>query len=134
MNPIRKPVRPGRGDQNPRRAPIWQQEPRTLLGALPRPVDAPPGTGPGEPRDAGAAAPDDVNGGTSATKDTTHIYGPYLKAVPSLPVGTNKGLSTVTITGAAGTGAFGWYYDGTSVYANDPATDVDVKNVAYNSY
>ena len=76
----------------------------------------------------------DSSGGTNSTKDATHIYGPYLKTIPTLPVGTNKGLNTVTATGPAGTGTFAWYYDGTSVYANDPATDVDVKGTAYNTY
>jgi type II secretion system protein G len=76
----------------------------------------------------------DVNGGTSATKDTTHIYGPYIKSMPSMPVGTNKGLNTVTTTGPAGTGAFGWYYDGTTVWANDPSTDTDIKTTPYNTY
>jgi prepilin-type N-terminal cleavage/methylation domain-containing protein len=73
-------------------------------------------------------------GNTQSTKDTTHIYGPYLKAVPSLPVGTNKGLNTFTITGPAGTGTYGWFYDGTTVWANDPSTDIDVKSTAYNTY
>lgn len=76
----------------------------------------------------------DASGNAQAAKDTTHIYGPYLKLVPSLPVGTNKGLNTVTVTGPAGTGAFGWYYDGTTVWVNDPSTDVDVQNTAYNTY
>jgi len=76
----------------------------------------------------------DASGNAQATKDTSHIYGPYLKTVPPLPVGANKGLSTITITGPAGTGSFGWYYDGTTVWANDPATDVDVKNTPYNTY
>jgi prepilin-type N-terminal cleavage/methylation domain-containing protein len=73
-------------------------------------------------------------GNAQLTKDTTHIYGPYLKIIPPLPVGTNKGLNTVTITGPAGTGTFGWYYDGTTVWANDPSTDVDVKTIPYNTY
>jgi len=76
----------------------------------------------------------DANGNAVAIKDTTHIYGPYIKAFPSLPVGTNKGLNTVTVIGPAGTGQFGWYYDGTTVWANDPSTDVDVHQVAYNTY
>jgi prepilin-type N-terminal cleavage/methylation domain-containing protein len=76
----------------------------------------------------------DSSGGVSATKDSTHIYGPYLKAVPNLPVGTNKGLNTVTITGPAGTGTFGWYFDGTTIWANDPTTDVDARSTAYNTY
>ena len=76
----------------------------------------------------------DASGNAQSSKDSTHIYGPYLKTVPNLPVGTNKGLNTVTITGPAGTGTFGWYYDGTTVWANDPATDVDVKSTPYNTY
>ena len=76
----------------------------------------------------------DSLGNAQAAKDTTHIYGPYLKTIPSLPVGTNKGLNTVTVTGPAGTGTFGWYYDGTTVWANDPATDIDVATTPYNTY
>ena len=76
----------------------------------------------------------DASGNAQATKDSTHIYGPYLKAVPPMPVGTNKGLSTITVTGPAGTGSFGWYYDGTTVWANDPAADTDVKGTPYNTY
>jgi len=76
----------------------------------------------------------DINGNTSATKTVTCIYGPYLKAVPTLPVGTNKGLNTMTSTGPAGTGTFGWYYDGTTMWVNDPSTDQDVKGVSYNTY
>ncbi len=69
----------------------------------------------------------DASGAAVGTKDTTHIYGPYLKSIPSLPVGTNKGLSTVTATGPAGTGTFAWFFDGTTVWANDPGTDLDAK-------
>ena len=76
----------------------------------------------------------DITGAASATKDATHIYGPYLKSIPALPVGTNKGLATVTATGPAGTGAFGWYFDGQTVWVNDPVTDVDAKGTAYNAY
>jgi general secretion pathway protein G len=76
----------------------------------------------------------DASGNAQAAKDATHIYGPYLKTIPSLPVGTNKGLNTVTTTGPVGTGAFGWYYDGTTVWANDPSTDADVTTTAYNTY
>jgi len=76
----------------------------------------------------------DSSGAAQAAKDATHIYGPYLKAIPNLPVGTNKGLSTMTITGPAGTGTFGWYYDGTTVWANDPTGDADVRTTPYNTY
>jgi prepilin-type N-terminal cleavage/methylation domain-containing protein len=73
-------------------------------------------------------------GNAQATKDATHIYGPYLKAIPSLPVGTNKGLATFTLTGPVGTGTFGWFYDGSTFWANDPSTDVDVRGTQYNAY
>ena len=76
----------------------------------------------------------DSSGNAQPTKDSTHIYGPYLKSVPPLPVGTNKGLNNVTVTGPAGTGTFGWYYDGTTVWANDPSTDTDARGTAYNTY
>ena len=77
----------------------------------------------------------DASGATSPTKTTTHIYGPYLKAIPPLPVGTLKGLSTVTYNASGpGTGTFGWCYDGTSIWANLPAAEVDTKNQAYNTY
>lgn len=76
----------------------------------------------------------DSSGAPVATKDSTHIYGPYLKAVPALPVGTNKGLATFTITGPAGTGTFGWYFDGSTVWANDPTGDADARTVPYNTY
>lgn len=76
----------------------------------------------------------DINGNTNATKTAVFIYGPYLKAIPNLPVGTNKGLNTITTTGPAGTGTFAWYYDGTSMWVNDPGTDTDVKGTAYNTY
>lgn len=76
----------------------------------------------------------DINGNASPTKTTTCIYGPYLKAVPNLPVGTNKGLNTMTTTGPAGTGSFGWFYDGTTIWVNDPSTDTDTYGVSYNTY
>jgi general secretion pathway protein G len=76
----------------------------------------------------------DASGNAQSTRDSTHIYGPYLKTVPALPAGTNKGLSTVTVTGPAGTGSFGWYFDGTTVWANDPSSDVDSKSTPYNTY
>jgi prepilin-type N-terminal cleavage/methylation domain-containing protein len=76
----------------------------------------------------------DISGNPNTTKTTVFIYGPYLKSVPVMPVGTNKGLNTITTTGPAGTGTFGWYYDGTTFWVNDPTTDVDVKGTAYNTY
>ena len=62
------------------------------------------------------------------TKDTTHIYGPYLRKVPPLPTGTYKDQTGVAAPGAvppvaevATGGTVGWLYDVNSgqVWAND---------------
>ena len=76
----------------------------------------------------------DDTGATSPTKTATHVYGPYILEMPNLPVGTNKGKSTVTsMTYAPG---FGWGYDpATGAFkANLPDTDVDPDGVAFNTY
>ena len=79
----------------------------------------------------------DVTGATlSATKTASCIYGPYLKSIPPLPVGANKGLTSVTATGPVGTGTYGWFYDtsSNSIFANTTASEVDAKQVPYSSY
>ena len=76
----------------------------------------------------------DISGNTSSTKTAACIYGPYLKSLPTLPVGTNKTLSTLTVTGPVGTGTFAWYFDGTTFWANDPASDTDATGKQYNAY
>jgi hypothetical protein len=75
----------------------------------------------------------DNNGNTQATKDTSFIYGPYIRSIPQVPLGAQKGSSTFTDT--AGTAGAGWVYDATSgkVTANT-TTEADAKNVAYNTY
>ena len=73
----------------------------------------------------------DDAGAAVGTKDNSHPYGPYLRAVPALPVGSNKGSTTVAAS--AGTGV-GWVYnqaDGT-IKAN--ATESDAKGTVYNTY
>ncbi|MEO1584646.1 MAG: type II secretion system protein [Planctomycetota bacterium] len=50
----------------------------------------------------------DVSGAVSATKTGDYIYGPYLRAVPPLPVGTNQGNNGVAAADASG---IGWIYD-----------------------
>lgn len=47
-------------------------------------------------------------GADVAVKDITHIFGPYLKKVPPLPVGPEKGSTTVAAAAGAGVG---WVYD-----------------------
>ncbi len=81
---------------------------------------------------------DSTGTNTSATRTTTCIYGPYLKAVPPLPVGTYKTQTTIIYNAsgmsACGTTAGGWLYDGQTLYANDPATDVDLAGKPYQAY
>ncbi len=76
---------------------------------------------------------DDLN----ATKTATQIYGPYLRAIPKLPVGANKGQAgftgtapTATVTGG------GWYYNETTgqVLANCKDSETDDAGVPYNTY
>ena len=90
----------------------------------------------------------DVSGATAAAKDTTHIYGPYMRSVPPLPVAdpTNtqavpKGSTTITTAAAGGTapititiGGFGWLYDGAgNVYPNTGSV-TDASGKPYNQY
>lgn len=76
----------------------------------------------------------DVVGTDIGTKSTTRIYGPYLRAIPQLPVGTNKTQSAFVAT-EGGTTA-GWVYDDTTgqVTANLGAGEKDAADVPYNSY
>ena len=69
----------------------------------------------------------------SPTKDTSHIYGPYLRSVPSLPVGAAKGSTTIAALAASGVG---WVYDATTgkIASNTTGTEVDSKNLAYSAY
>lgn len=77
-------------------------------------------------------------GADVATKDATHIFGPYLKAVPGLPLvgtgttGGKKGDSGVAAADAAG---IGWLYTATSgVIVANTGTTKDEAGKAYNTY
>ncbi len=76
----------------------------------------------------------DAAGATSATMDSTHIYGPYLRKVPAQKVGPNKGSNT--LTGAKGTATFGWWYTaaGGDIRINAADTVLDSSGTMYNSY
>src|SRR5437879_4245392 len=68
----------------------------------------------------------------SATKDATHIYGPYLRAVPPLPVGARKGGTGIAAADAAGVG---WIYNASTGAVNaNTTTEADAKGVLYNTY
>ncbi len=84
----------------------------------------------------------DGSGATSATKTGNYNYGPYLRKVPAMPVGTNKNSSAFAVTNGAtpatpGTGAQGWLYnsDTGDIFCNNPTSDVDsTGSKAYNTY
>ena len=79
----------------------------------------------------------DANGSTSATKTTTHIYGPYLRKLPPLPVGAHKGSSVVVDgTGTIGAAVGGWFYNPStgSVQPNIAAGEKDTAGKDYNTY
>ena len=75
----------------------------------------------------------DAAGTISARKDTTYIYGPYLRKLPPLPVGAKKGKVNI----AAATGAdVGWIYTATTgdIRANTTATEKDAAGKLYRDY
>ena len=80
----------------------------------------------------------DASGTASASKTSTAIYGPYLRKVPPLSVGTNKGSAVVVdgSSGTPGTVAGGWFYNPTTgeIRANLADAQVDSSNKAYNTY
>ena len=90
----------------------------------------------------------DVSGNTVAAKDATHLYGPYMRAIPPLPVTdpTNtqtvpKGSNTIGTAAAGGTppatitaGNFGWLYDGAGNIYPNTGNVTDAAGKAYNQY
>jgi type II secretory pathway pseudopilin PulG len=77
----------------------------------------------------------DDQGTTSTTKSGNIIYGPYLRSVPTLPVGAKKGQNGIDVIGNAGTATVGWIYNaGTGAINANTTTEADTKNVLYSSY
>lgn len=74
----------------------------------------------------------DANGNAQATKDSTFIYGPYVRSIPAVPVGAKKGQSGIA---AADGAAVGWLYTATTgaITANC-TTEVDASGKTYLSY
>lgn len=72
---------------------------------------------------------------TPGTDDNLYPFGPYLRAIPPLSVGSNKGLSTFH-SGALGAATFGWHYNPTTgaVTANTAAAEVDATGKKYSDY
>ncbi len=75
----------------------------------------------------------DGAGNVNAAKTSTYIYGPYLKAIPALPVAAvRKGQSGI---GTADGITIGWIYVAAtgSINANT-TTEADTKGTLYNTY
>jgi prepilin-type N-terminal cleavage/methylation domain-containing protein len=75
----------------------------------------------------------DAGGAVVAAKDATHIYGPYVRKMPPLPVGARKGSSGIAAADAVG---IGWIYTAATgaIRANTTATERDEAGTLYNSY
>jgi prepilin-type N-terminal cleavage/methylation domain-containing protein len=76
----------------------------------------------------------DAAGNANATKSTTYYLGPYLREVPKLKLGTNKGLNGLVATQGGTTE--GWVYVAASgsISANLPGSELDAQGTAYNAY
>jgi prepilin-type N-terminal cleavage/methylation domain-containing protein len=74
----------------------------------------------------------DETGKTNAAKTAVYIYGPYIKAIPALPVGANKGNTGLAATAGAGVG---WLYtQATGAITTSTTTEADAKGTLYNTY
>ena len=75
----------------------------------------------------------DASGDAQATKDTTHIYGPYLWRVPPLPVGVRKGATGIAANDGPGVG---WIYDESdgTIKANTTASEKDISDKLFSTY
>jgi prepilin-type N-terminal cleavage/methylation domain-containing protein len=72
-----------------------------------------------------------------ASKDKDHPFGPYIRAVPKLPVGAAKGKDVITGTGPAGADATaGWFYDEATgkIFANCGPGEADSTEKKYSEY
>jgi prepilin-type N-terminal cleavage/methylation domain-containing protein len=82
----------------------------------------------------------DGSGTTSATKSATAIYGPYIRKIPTLPVGPTGFKNSNTVvdgsTGTAGGAQGGWFYNATTgeIKANLADSEKDSATKSYNAY
>jgi hypothetical protein len=74
-------------------------------------------------------------GNTSNTRSAVYRFGPYIVAMPRLPVGVNAGKTGVT-SRASYTAGYGWAYDQLTgdFRANLPDSDVDEDGARFNAY
>lgn len=67
------------------------------------------------------------------TKDATHIYGPYIRTIPALPVGGRKGSTGIDAADGAG---IGWIYVVATgqISANTTGAEADDAGTLYSDY
>jgi prepilin-type N-terminal cleavage/methylation domain-containing protein len=71
-------------------------------------------------------------GATSTTPGTTHIYGPYIREIPKLSVGAEKGSAGIAASAAAG---IGWIYTAaTGQIRANTTTEADAQGTLYSAY
>lgn len=76
----------------------------------------------------------DAANNVSATPSSTYCFGPYLSAMPALPVGQQSGnTKTTNINDAPG---FGWVYDPAlgTIRSNTTAAELDSSGTPYRDY
>jgi general secretion pathway protein G len=74
----------------------------------------------------------DDGSSVQASPDATHLYGPYLRAIPPLPVGKYKGQLGI---GPSSGPTIGWIYDSANgtIKANT-TTEQDARGTLYSAY
>jgi type II secretory pathway pseudopilin PulG len=75
----------------------------------------------------------DACGATSWLKTTSHIYGPYVRGIPPLPVGEHEGRTGIS---AADSPSTGWIYKAATgaIRANTTDAEKDDAGRPYNTY
>ena len=75
----------------------------------------------------------DIDGDAQTARDGDHVYGPYLRAIPPLPVGIRKGGAKIALSDAPGVG---WIYAPASgeIRANTGIAEVSAAGVQYRDY
>ena len=75
----------------------------------------------------------DIWGDFQTATDNTHIYGPYLRTIPPLPVGQRKGKTGISKNAGVD---IGWVYDEDTgaIRANTLPTETDDTGKKYSDY
>lgn len=74
-------------------------------------------------------------GATSTTHNVSngYVYGPYMRTIPNLPVGSSS-LKGTNAVGVAGSTTAAWLYDGNGGITPNTGTLTDSRGVLYSAY